>query len=87
MGFSIISDENTGKPLTNTLLKFITGLPILDQTEEFQVAFQTDTKKKLLEANCCFRKVIIPISHKTYDEFKKACSISLLSGAVGYGRL
>lgn len=81
-----LADENTGYPLSNSLVMFITGRTVLDPQEDLEVAFQTDTRKKLLEVDSCFRKVILPISHSCYEEFKAACNLSLLSGAVGYGR-
>lgn len=81
-----LADENTGYPLSNSLVMFITGRTVLDPQEDLEVAFQTDTTRKLLEADSCFRKVILPISHSCYEEFKAACNLSLLSGAVGYGR-
>ncbi|XP_068681680.1 G2/M phase-specific E3 ubiquitin-protein ligase-like [Montipora foliosa] len=79
-------DDNTGYPLSNSLVMFITGTTVLDPQENLEVTFQTDTTKKLLEADSCFRKLILPISHGCYEEFKAACNLSLLSGAVGYGR-
>ena len=80
-----LADENTGYPLSNSLVMFITGKTVLDPQEDLEVAFQIDTRKKLLEADSCFHKVILPISHSCY-EFKAACNLSLLSEAVGYGR-
>ena len=80
-----LAEENTGYPLSNSLVMFITGRTVLDPQEDLEVAFQTNTRRKLLKADSCFRKVILPISHSCYEESKAACNLSLLSGAVGYG--
>jgi len=65
---------------------FITGSTIIDPQESFKVIFQTNTEKKLLEAETCFNRVIIPTSHQSYEDFANACKLSVTAGARGYGR-
>ena len=59
---------------------------VLASDNKFDVVFQNNPEKKLLEADSCFNRIIIPTAHQTYDDFKKACCVSLQSGAVGYGK-
>ena len=64
----------------------MTGSMIFDPQEDIQVLFNSDPKKVLLEADSCFNRIVIPTSHKTYEEFAKAFSSSVTFGAEGYGR-
>ncbi|XP_067031279.1 uncharacterized protein [Acropora muricata] len=81
-----LKNESAGRPLITSLVLFITGSTIIDPQESFEVVFQTNTKKKLLEADTCFNRVLIPTSHKSYEEFADACKLSVMAGATGYGR-
>ena len=72
--------------LAHGLVLFITGSTIIDPQESFEVLFQMNTKKKLLEVDTCFDRVIIPTCHKSYEEFADACKLSVMAGATGYGR-
>ena len=80
------TDESTGRTLITSLALFVTGSTIIDPQESFQVSFQTNPEKKLLEADTCFDRVIIPTSHESYEEFARACKLSIIAGSTGYGR-
>ena len=45
------ADENTGHPLINSLVMFLTGGYALDPAERFEVGFMKESTKKLLEAD------------------------------------
>lgn len=68
-----LADPNTNYSLLSLLVLFITGSMVLGSNEKFDVTFQINEKKTLLEADSCFNKVFIPTSHKSYEEFKNAC--------------
>jgi hypothetical protein len=78
------ADPVSGKKMTSILLMFITGSQIL--VDEFKIEFNNDPTKSLLEADSCFNKVILPICHDSYANFKKACQSSLAWCSQGYGR-
>ncbi len=82
----LLADSNTNYSLLSLLVLFITGSMVLGSNEKFDVIFQVNPEKKLLEADSCFNRVLIPTSHQTYEKFQNACCISLKSGAAGYGR-
>lgn len=66
------------------LLVFITGVDILE--EEMNITFHSAEEKKLPEADSCFNRIILPVSHASYEEFNKACTTALEYGSMGYGR-
>ena len=76
----------TNHPILNSLVLFITGASQIDVNETCKITFQMAQGKTLLEADSCFNKVVLPVGHKSYVSFKKACSTSLEFGALGYGR-
>ena len=77
---------DTGEQLLKSLMIFVTGQPTMDPYDAIQVQFINASNKRLLEADACFNKVYLPLSHSTYEEFKRCCVTSLLYGGVGYGR-
>ena len=68
------------------LLIFITSGTILDDKDEITIGFQLFDERRMLEAETCFNKVILPISHTDYESFKKACISSVEYGKVGFGK-
>ena len=78
--------DDTGKPLVNSLALLITGGVTLNAEVKLEDAFHQNTSKVLLEADSCFKRVIIPTGHDSYEDFEKACTASLTFGGVGYGR-
>lgn len=66
---------------------FVTGQATIDPQDNIHVVFlPDDPKKPLLQADSCFNKVYVPVTHPTYEEFKKCCTTSLCYEGVGYGR-
>lgn len=51
---------------------FVTGQATIDSQDNIHVVFlPDDPKKPLLEADSCFNKVYVPVTHPTYEEFNK----------------
>lgn len=79
-------DKGHGHNLLSSLLLFITGTTIMDSDLKVDVVFQSNPTKPLLEADSCFSRLTVPTCHSSYEEFKKACTLSIKNGALGYGR-
>ena len=47
-------------------LTFVSGQPTLDAVEEIVVRFMEEPTKKLLEADSCFNKVVLPLIHNEH---------------------
>lgn len=62
-------------------------MPTMDTSQSYEVKFQENPNQTLLEADSCFNRVVLPLNHKNYKDFKAACLISLQFGGVGYGRV
>jgi len=84
--YDFISDENTGKAIVKTLVRFISGSPQLHSHDQFEVTYNSDPSKKLLEANTCFSTISLPVAHSCYEDFKQSCLTSLLYGGEGFGK-
>jgi len=76
----------SGEPFLKKLVLFITGQPTLYPETNIHVEFLNNPSKKLMEADSCFNKVYIPVTHPTYEDFKKSLTTSVYYGGVGYGR-
>ena len=79
-------DANTGKSFLNSMVVFITGTPIIDAVEDFQITYHDKKERCLPEADACFNRLILSNVSETYEEFKKNFIVSLSSGAQGFGR-
>lgn len=64
---------------------FMSGVASVAASTTYEVKFNDDEKKTLLQADSCFNRIILPWSHSSYNNFKEACVTSLEHGAVGYG--
>ena len=63
------------------MAKFVAG-----DDEQFEIKFDEDGANQLLKAGSCFNRIVLPIIHESYSDFRKACIISLKYGAQGYGK-
>jgi hypothetical protein len=68
------------------MVVFITGSPIIDPIDDFQITFHNKKERCLPEVDACFNRLILSTVSKTYEEFKTNFIISLSSGAQGFGR-
>lgn len=84
--YHFIVDDNTGKSLLKTLVRFISGSTQLRTDDLFEVKYNSDPSKKLLEASTCFSTVCLPTVHNSYEEFRQCCLTSLLFGGEGFGK-
>lgn len=69
-----------------SLVKFVKGNCNINDDEKLQLDFNTNEKSTLMEADSCFCKVILPLCHETYEDFKKACITSIDFAGVGFGK-
>ena len=69
-------DDDEGKPLINKVMLFVTGSCVVGTKDMLHIKFD-DNNMQLLQADSCFNHVVLPITHESYDEFKKACVISI----------
>ncbi len=67
-------------------MMFITAKFVAGDNERFEIKFDDESKNELLEADSCFNRVVLPIIHENYYNFRKACIISVTFGAEGYGK-
>lgn len=84
--YDFISDENTGKSFVKTLVRFISGSTQLHSHDQFEVTYNSDPSKKLLEASTCFSTISLPVALSCYEDFKQSCLTSLLYGGEGFGK-
>jgi len=82
--YDFLSDENTGKPIIKTPVRFISGSTQLHSDNVFEVTYNSDPSKKLLEASTCFSTISLPAAHSCYEDFKQSCLTSLLYGGEGF---
>ena len=78
--------EVDGRPVLNHVMMFITAKFVAGDDEQFEIKFGEDGENQLLKADNCFNRVVLPIIHESYSDFRKACIISLTYGAQGYGK-
>ena len=82
----LVLDPESGQNLLRKLILFLSGTPEIGPYDKIKVAFLEQQSKELLEADACFNKLFIPLTHMSYENFKKSCVTSLSFGGVGYGR-
>ena len=67
-------------------MMFITAKFVAGDHERFEIKFDDESKNQLLTADSCFNRVVLPIVHESYPDFKKVCITSLTYGAQVYGK-
>lgn len=85
--FNLETDETCQKLCD--LLLFWTGHPALpvDRSKKLCVKFLDATTKVLPEAETCPMVLLLPIVHKTYDEFKRSMDKAVEYGKTGFGKI
>lgn len=82
--------QETSSEILTKLLQFSTSLKNIPSTgllPKITIDFHTDRDRRLPEAFVCVRKLILPICHTSFEEYKSHLNVAFCDNFSGFGNM